>query len=73
MEELLGRVADRFARVETRHRFAGFLRGMLAELPRKNCWAIAEHAGDTSPHGMQHSLNRAVWDTMRWPRTCAAM
>lgn len=63
MDELLGRVACRFARVETRRRFAGFLHGMLAELPRKNCWTIAEHAGDTSPHGMQHFLNRAVWDT----------
>jgi SRSO17 transposase len=63
MEGLLGRVAGRFARVETRRRFAGFLRGMLAELPRKNCWSIAEHAGDTTPDGMQHLLNRAVWDT----------
>jgi SRSO17 transposase len=36
---------------------------MLAELPRKNCWTIAEHAGDASPDGMQHLLNRASWDT----------
>jgi SRSO17 transposase len=36
---------------------------MLAELPRKNCWTIAEHAGDSSPHGMQHLLSKAVWDT----------
>jgi SRSO17 transposase len=56
-------VASRFARVETRRRFARFLAGMLAELPRKNCWTIAEHVGDPSPHGMQHFLNKAVWDT----------
>ena len=62
-QELLARVASRFGRVETRHRFAGFLAGMLADLPRKNCWTIAEHAGDSSPHGMQHLLNKAVWDT----------
>jgi SRSO17 transposase len=37
--------------------------GLLADLPRKNCWSIAEHAGDRDPHGMQHLLNRAVWDT----------
>ncbi len=37
--------------------------GLLADLPRKNCWSIAEHAGDTDPHGMQHLLNRARWDT----------
>jgi SRSO17 transposase len=36
---------------------------MLAELPRKTCWSIAEHAGETSPDGMQHLLNRACWDT----------
>jgi hypothetical protein len=49
--------------VETRQRFARFLDGMLAELPRKNCWSIAEHAGDPSPDGMQHLLNRAQWDS----------
>jgi SRSO17 transposase len=37
--------------------------GLLADLPRKNCWTIAEHAGDRDPHGMQHLLARASWDT----------
>jgi SRSO17 transposase len=36
--------------------------GLLADLPRKNCWTIAEHAGEPSPDGMQHLLARAVWD-----------
>jgi SRSO17 transposase len=36
--------------------------GLLADLPRKNCWTIAEHAGDPSPDGLQHLLARAVWD-----------
>jgi SRSO17 transposase len=63
VDELLGRVELRLGRVETRRRFAAFLRGMLAELPRKNCWTLAEHAGDSTPHAMQHFLNRAVWDT----------
>jgi SRSO17 transposase len=56
-------MAGRFARVETRRRTRGFVFGLLSDLPRKNCWTIAEHAGDTDPHGMQHLLNRAVWDT----------
>jgi SRSO17 transposase len=56
-------MAGRFARFETRRRARGFLLGLLSDLPRKNCWTIAEHAGDTDPHGMQHLLNRAVWDT----------
>jgi len=61
-EELLGRVAGRFGRVEPRRRARAFVRGLLADLPRKNCWTIAEHAGDASPDGMQHLLGRAVWD-----------
>lgn len=56
-------MAGRFVRVETRRRARGFLLGLLADLPRKNCWTIAEHAGDTDPHGMQHLLARASWDT----------
>ena len=56
-------MAGRFARVETRRRVRGFLLGLLADLPRKNCWTIAEHAGDRDPHGMQHLLARASWDT----------
>jgi SRSO17 transposase len=63
LEELLGRVAGRFPRVEPRRRIRGFVLGLLADLPRKNCWTIAEHAGDASPDGMQHLLSRAVWDT----------
>jgi len=56
-------MAGRFTRVETRRRTRKFLGGLLADLPRKNCWTIAEHAGDADPHGMQHLLNRAAWDT----------
>jgi SRSO17 transposase len=36
----------------------------MSELPRKNCWSIAEYAGDPSPGRMQHLLERAKWDTM---------
>jgi SRSO17 transposase len=48
--------------VEPRRRTAAFVQGLLADLPRKNCWTIAEHAGDPSPEGMQHLLSGAVWD-----------
>jgi SRSO17 transposase len=61
-DELMGRVAVRFARVDLRRRAGAFVHGLLADLPRKNCWTIAEHAGDVSPDGMQHLLGRAVWD-----------
>jgi SRSO17 transposase len=62
-DRLLDRMAGRFARVETRRRTRSLVFGLLADLPRKNCWTIAEHAGEKTPHGMQHLLARASWDT----------
>jgi SRSO17 transposase len=41
---------------------AAFVGGLLAGLPRVNCWTIAEHAGETGPRGMQRLLSAAVWD-----------
>ena len=58
----MGRIAGRFTRVEPRRRARAFVLGLLADLPRKNCWSIAEHAGDASPGGMQHLLAGARWD-----------
>src|SRR3990170_786945 len=58
----MARIAWRFARVEPRRRVRAFVSALLSDLPRKNCWTIAEHAGDASPDGMQHLLGRAVWD-----------
>ncbi|MFI5952842.1 IS701 family transposase [Cryptosporangium sp. NPDC051539] len=60
---LFTRVAPRFPRSTTLRRARAFALGLLAELPRKNCWTLAEHAGDPDPHGMQYLLARAVWDT----------
>lgn len=34
----------------------------MSDLPRKNGWTIAEHAGDLSPDPTQRLLNHAVWD-----------
>src|SRR6266545_2862790 len=62
LDELLGRVAGRFARVEPRRHARAFVLGLLADLPRKNCWTIAEHAGKATPDGLQHLLAGAVWD-----------
>jgi hypothetical protein len=61
-EGLMGRIAGRFARVEPRRRAARLVLGPLADLPRKNCWTIAEWAGETTPDGMQHLSGRAKWD-----------
>ncbi|MFD6918443.1 IS701 family transposase [Streptomyces virginiae] len=58
----MGRIAGRFARVEPRLRAGRLVLGLLSDLPRKNCWTIAEWAGEDTPHGMQHLLCRASWD-----------
>ena len=58
----MGRIAGRFGRVEPRRRARAFVLGLLSGLPRKNCWSIAEYAGDPTPGGMQHLLGRARWD-----------
>ncbi|MFJ1887172.1 MULTISPECIES: hypothetical protein [unclassified Streptomyces] len=42
----MDRIAGRFARVEPRRRTWRLLLGLLADLPRKNCWTIA---GPTPP------------------------
>jgi SRSO17 transposase len=62
LDELLGRIAGRFARVEPRRHARAFVQGLLADLPRKNCWSLAEHAGHATPDGLQHLLSQAVWD-----------
>lgn len=55
-------IGARFGRVEPRRRARGFLQGLLAGLPRVNCWTIAEHAGEQSPRAMQRLLGSAVVD-----------
>ncbi|GGW72558.1 transposase [Streptomyces xantholiticus] len=61
-DALMGRIAGRFARVEPRRRARALVLGLLSDLPRKNCWTIAEHAGHATPDGLQHLLARAKWD-----------
>lgn len=58
----MGRIAGRIARYEPRLRAGRLVLGLLSDLPRKNCWTIAEWAGQASPYGMQHLLCRAAWD-----------
>jgi SRSO17 transposase len=62
LDELFAQVGARFGRVEPRRHARAMVRGMLAELPRVNCWTIAEHAGHDRPDKLQHLLAGAVWD-----------
>jgi len=61
-DELADELAPLFARREPRAHALDYLRGLLADLPRKNCWAMAEHAGRSRAFGLQRLLYRAAWD-----------
>jgi SRSO17 transposase len=61
-ERLMGVIAPRFARVEPRRHARQLVLGLMAELPRLNCWTLAEHAGHATPDALQHLLGRAKWD-----------
>jgi SRSO17 transposase len=39
------------------------VRALLSREGPKNCWSLAEQAGEPRPWGMQHLLARAAWDT----------
>lgn len=49
-------------RREAARHAADYVRGLLADLDRKNGWQLAEHAGYAHPRGMQRVLDRYVWD-----------
>jgi SRSO17 transposase len=61
--ELMGRLGVHFARVEPFAQAGKYVRGLMSDLPRKNCWTLAEYAGDRTPDRMQRLLDRASWDT----------
>lgn len=61
-ESVMSRIAGRFTRVEPRRTARAFLTGLLAGLPKMNCWTLSEHAGDATPDKMQRLLSRAEWD-----------
>jgi SRSO17 transposase len=62
LDQLHDRIAPRFARPEPRHRAQLYLQAVLSEIPRKNCWQIAEQTKQAQPYGMQRLLSSAVWD-----------
>jgi SRSO17 transposase len=61
-EDLMARIAGKFARVEPRRRARAYLLGLLSPIVGKNGWTLAEAAGDRTPDGMQRLLNEAAWD-----------
>ncbi len=60
----MGRLRPCFARTETWQQAGKYVSALVSELPRRNGWTIAEHAGDRTPDRMQRLLNRTSWDAL---------
>ncbi len=67
--ELTGLLAAHFTRWEPVQQAGKYIDGLMSDLPDKNCWSLAQHAGDVSPDKMQRLLERAVWDQPAAMRT----
>lgn len=56
------RFAGVFRRKEPRAQAAKYLRGLMAQVQRKNSWQVAEAVGDRIPDATQRLLYRAHWE-----------
>ncbi|WP_433412693.1 IS701 family transposase [Microtetraspora malaysiensis] len=54
--------APLFARPEPRASFTDLVRGLLADVPRKNSWQLSDHIGHSTANRFEHLLDRAKWD-----------
>jgi SRSO17 transposase len=65
--QFCARFADIFGRKEPRAQATKYLRGLMASVPRKNGWQVAEVIGDRTPDATQRLLYQAKWsaDTAR--------
>jgi hypothetical protein len=61
--ELLELLRPCFARTGPWLQAGKYTAAVMSELPERNGWAIARHAGDKTPDKTQRLLNHAVWDT----------
>ena len=55
------RFATVFRRKEPRAQATKYLRGLMAAVPRKNSWQVAEAIGDRTPDATQRLLYQAQW------------
>lgn len=62
LQTLTDRLSWLFNRPEPKTTFRLMLRALLADVPKKNSWGLAEHAGLPTPRPFEHLLDGAVWD-----------
>ena len=58
----MGLLRSCFARTQTWLQAGKYLNALVSDLPSRNGWSVAEHAGDRSPARAQRLLSRASWD-----------
>lgn len=61
-ESYMSQYDDCFLRSETREKATLYVRGILADVERKNGWQLSEILGLADPHPLQRLLNEAKWD-----------
>jgi SRSO17 transposase len=59
--QFCSRFATVFRRKEPRAQATKYLRGLMAAVPRKNSWQVAEAIGDRTPDATQRLLYQAKW------------
>jgi SRSO17 transposase len=57
-----GVLQPHFLRSEAYRHTEDYLRGLVADVERKNGWQLAEYAGYAHPRGIQRVLDRYAWD-----------
>lgn len=62
-EVFLSGYDDVFMRSETREKAKLYIRGLLADVERKNGWQLAEALNLPNPHPLQRLLNEAKWES----------
>jgi SRSO17 transposase len=62
VEVAAGLLGPHVRRPEARRHATDYLRGLIADVERKNGWQLAEHAGYGHPRGIQRVLARYAWD-----------
>ena len=61
-KQFYGQFGKFFQRSETRHNALLYLRGLLADIRRKNCWQLAEAMGLPHPRPFQRLLDENRWN-----------
>src|ERR671919_2621535 len=62
VQERMNQLRPHFRRQKAHEHAMDYLRGLIADVERKNGWQLAEYAGYRHPRGMQRVLDRYAWD-----------